>query len=226
MKIEIVKARKALEAAARRNLKQIVDLYERGRCPAAIAAQLELTKFGVRAVLIAAGYSPRSRDAETLVKGEPHRNKPTAESLAIDAEQKRLYESGKTMQEIAKQYGTSKQAVQQRLKRAGAAMRQSGGTKGSGREYACGKCGAKFRFGHRNDWSSLKYCSPECSKAAGRNSLKGSQVGSALLNDDKVLEIRRRLAAGERGTDLAAEFLVKKATISAIKAGRTWRHLL
>lgn len=228
MKIEIVKARRELETAARQKLKQVVELYERGFCPASIAAQLELTKYGVRAVLIAAGYRPRSTDAKCLVRGESYRNKQTDESKRVDAEQKRLYEAGASMGEIAAKYGTSKQAVQQRLRRAGAKMRQQGGTKGSGRDYTCNNCKAVFKFGHRKDWSSLKYCSPECSKASRKHwkHLRGSEAFGAKLTEESVREIRRRLAAGEKGNELAVEFGVKRANISAIKAGRTWRHLL
>ncbi len=49
--------------------------------------------------------------------------------------------------------------------------------------------------------------------------------GMALLNPEKVVEIRRRLAAGEQGKRLAAEFGVSQVAISGIKTGRSWGHV-
>lgn len=42
---------------------------------------------------------------------------------------------------------------------------------------------------------------------------------------DQVLEIRRRLQAGERGADLAREYGVRDGCISSIKVGRTFKWL-
>lgn len=67
-------------------------------------------------------------------------------------------------------------------------------------------------------------CSREC-----RNELLsctvGTGKGSAKLDDQKVREIRRRLGAGERKSDLAAEFGVSRPTMTALAQGRTWRHV-
>ncbi len=48
---------------------------------------------------------------------------------------------------------------------------------------------------------------------------------NATLTEEKVLEIRHRLHAGESGTRLAAEYGVKPATISAIRYNRIWKNV-
>jgi hypothetical protein len=67
-------------------------------------------------------------------------------------------------------------------------------------------------------------CSPAC-----RNELLAQAVGtgkgSAKLDDEKVREIRRRLDGGERKTDLANAFGISPSTMTALAAGRTWRHV-
>lgn len=55
---------------------------------------------------------------------------------------------------------------------------------------------------------------------------RGERVASARLTAAQVLEIRRRLAAGERGVDLAAAFGVKKSVVSKIARRATWSHLI
>lgn len=55
---------------------------------------------------------------------------------------------------------------------------------------------------------------------------RGSQRPNAKLNDQQVIDIRRRAAEGERQTDLAAEMGVAPSTVNNIVAGRQWRHLL
>jgi hypothetical protein len=47
----------------------------------------------------------------------------------------------------------------------------------------------------------------------------------AVLTEEQVISIRQRFDAGERGSDLAAEYGVKHATISAICYGRLWKHV-
>lgn len=54
---------------------------------------------------------------------------------------------------------------------------------------------------------------------------QGSANHAAKLTEDKVREIKRRLAAGEPGRTLAREFEVCEPVISAIKHGRSWRHI-
>lgn len=54
---------------------------------------------------------------------------------------------------------------------------------------------------------------------------KGSKNGTAKLTEEQVREIRKRLAAGERGSDLAREYGVVKSIISAIKLRKLWKHV-
>lgn len=54
---------------------------------------------------------------------------------------------------------------------------------------------------------------------------RGTKNGLAKLDNQKVLEIKRRLAVGERQAILASEFQVGPSTISGIKNGRLWSWL-
>ena len=49
--------------------------------------------------------------------------------------------------------------------------------------------------------------------------------GPIKLNETQVLEIYARAWAQERVTDLAKEFGVTSANISAIKCGRSWSRI-
>lgn len=64
--------------------------------------------------------------------------------------------------------------------------------------------------------------------AKGRNGYKrqpGEENGRASLTEAQVVEIRARLAAGERQIDLAHEYGVCRPAISKIRNRLTWRHL-
>lgn len=54
----------------------------------------------------------------------------------------------------------------------------------------------------------------------------GSKNHAAKLTEAQVIEIKRRLAVGERGRHLAQEFGVNESIVSEIKTGRRWRHVL
>ena len=54
---------------------------------------------------------------------------------------------------------------------------------------------------------------------------RGDRGTNRVLNSKQVAEIRRRRAAGERNVDLAREFGVDEATISAIWVGRNWKQV-
>lgn len=60
---------------------------------------------------------------------------------------------------------------------------------------------------------------------ARRPHLVGSQQPNAKLNEAQVMEIRRRLRAGERRPNLAREFGVKLPCIYQIAVGRSWKHV-
>jgi hypothetical protein len=46
-----------------------------------------------------------------------------------------------------------------------------------------------------------------------------------LLTENKVLDIKRRLAAGERAAIICRDYKVHVTTINAIKYGKTWNHV-
>lgn len=54
---------------------------------------------------------------------------------------------------------------------------------------------------------------------------RGERSIRAKLSDSQAVVILHRLSRGERGSDLAREYGVSKATISAMKVGRNWAHL-
>ena len=53
----------------------------------------------------------------------------------------------------------------------------------------------------------------------------GEKHGGAKLTEKKVLEIRRRSAAGASDTELARAYAVSRASINFIKRGVTWSHV-
>ena len=60
-------------------------------------------------------------------------------------------------------------------------------------------------------------------KPAGR---KARGRGVSVLNDTKVLEIKRQLAAGNKTVaKIAKDFGVHMTTINCIKWGKTWKHV-
>jgi len=54
---------------------------------------------------------------------------------------------------------------------------------------------------------------------------RGQEHSQAKLTEDQVRSIRHRLAQGEKGYVLAAEFGVSKATVSLIKNRKLWTDL-
>lgn len=53
----------------------------------------------------------------------------------------------------------------------------------------------------------------------------GAKTASAKLDDDKVREIKKLLAAGCKNVDIARQFSVSGAVISEIKHGKLWAHV-
>lgn len=53
----------------------------------------------------------------------------------------------------------------------------------------------------------------------------GSAHSNAKLNEALVVDIRRRIRAGERQKDIAKELGVNHATLSTANSGRTWAHV-
>ena len=54
---------------------------------------------------------------------------------------------------------------------------------------------------------------------------KSKRHARALLTESKVLDIKRRLAAGERAAIICRDYKVHVTTINAIKYGKTWAHV-
>lgn len=57
------------------------------------------------------------------------------------------------------------------------------------------------------------------------NAPKGEASHNAKLRESDVREIKKRLAKGERSTEIGFRFKVSRSTIENIKKGTTWRHL-
>jgi group I intron endonuclease len=66
---------------------------------------------------------------------------------------------------------------------------------------------------------------PEAVKEKIRISNNGSKCYLAKLDETKVADIKRRLAAGESGRSLATEYGVAPTQISCIRLGKTWKHV-
>lgn len=54
---------------------------------------------------------------------------------------------------------------------------------------------------------------------------RGEKCPASKLTEEQVVEIKRRLAAGEKQKNLAKEFGVHNVTINGIAHGRTWAHV-
>ena len=55
---------------------------------------------------------------------------------------------------------------------------------------------------------------------------RGERVAGARLTEANVKDIRRRLLAREKRSDIAAGFGIAQATVYAIQSGRIWKHLI
>lgn len=62
-------------------------------------------------------------------------------------------------------------------------------------------------------------------KSAHGRSLRGEKSYLAKLTEDQVLAVKRRLAAGERQSEIAADLGVSHQLISAINTGHCWSWL-
>ena len=64
------------------------------------------------------------------------------------------------------------------------------------------------------------------SQSKTRKSSRKGRRGVSVLNDAKVLEIKRQLAAGGKSVaKIASEFGVHATTVNCIKWGKTWKHV-
>jgi len=66
---------------------------------------------------------------------------------------------------------------------------------------------------------------PQSQSKTRKSSRKGKR-GVAVLNEGKVIEIKRQLAAGDKSVaKIAREFGVHVTTINCIKWNKTWKHV-
>lgn len=65
-------------------------------------------------------------------------------------------------------------------------------------------------------------------QAKGRASggTRGEQQHHAILTEAAVRDIRARIAAGERNAAIARRYGVDRSTISAVRTGKNWWHVL
>lgn len=64
------------------------------------------------------------------------------------------------------------------------------------------------------------------SQSKTRKSSRKGRRGNAVLNEAKVLEIKRQLAAGGKSVaKIAREFGVHSTTVNCIKFGKTWKNV-
>jgi hypothetical protein len=74
----------------------------------------------------------------------------------------------------------------------------------------------------RGQWGSQR---PENLAAMQANRVRGERARSAKLTEAQVLEIRRRVAAGETQRSMMREFDVSYTVIQCIVHRRTWKHI-
>lgn len=63
-------------------------------------------------------------------------------------------------------------------------------------------------------------------RSKGRFNNAGESSWNSVLKDCQVMDIKRMLRDGVMQTEIAKRYSVSQQTISAIKAGRTWRHIV
>lgn len=79
-----------------------------------------------------------------------------------------------------------------------------------------------------NHLSNLRwdtYAGNEHDKIAAGTAPRGENSAVAILKEDQVVLIKSMLETGTRGVDIAKMFNVSPSTVTAIKKGRSWRHL-
>lgn len=82
-----------------------------------------------------------------------------------------------------------------------------------------------------NHISNLEYCtksqnSKHAFKIGLRQTLKGSKSKTAKLIEADIPKIRERLNAGDSQKEIAKDYGVNNRTISAIKIGKIWAHII
>jgi len=63
-------------------------------------------------------------------------------------------------------------------------------------------------------------------KGRASGGARGERQHRAILTDDAVRDIRARIAAGEQNASIARAYGVDRSTISAVRTGKNWGHVV
>lgn len=75
-------------------------------------------------------------------------------------------------------------------------------------------------------WATAKENAEDCKRnKSGRGAIRGELHPGALLNTEKVIEIRKLRKSGMKLSDIAKLMGYNKVTIGAAASGRTWSHI-
>lgn len=94
--------------------------------------------------------------------------------------------------------------------------------------FVCHKCDVKWcvKPDHFFIGTSADNMRDKTSKGRGKVPAQyGEKNSMSKLTEGQALEIYQRVHAGERQTDLAAEYQIHQVTVSDIKRGYRWAHL-
>lgn len=92
--------------------------------------------------------------------------------------------------------------------------------------YVCHTCDVRLCVNPAHLWLGTHAENQADKVAKGRGYHPfGSLSTKAKLTEAQVLEIRRRRAAGERGVDLAKEFVVSPSLINLLHKRKAWTHV-
>jgi NUMOD4 motif/HNH endonuclease len=80
-------------------------------------------------------------------------------------------------------------------------------------------------FANNLEWSTSSENKLHAIATGLRISIKGSDIWNCKLTESDVLEIRKRLANGERTVDIANIYGVTTKVIGGIKRRQTWKHI-
>lgn len=75
------------------------------------------------------------------------------------------------------------------------------------------------------EWNTYSENNIHALKMGMRTIPVGEKVGSSILKEKDVLEIKEKLKKGFKGVELSVEYNVHRNTISEIKNNKTWKHI-
>lgn len=172
-----------------------------------------------------AKMSATSRQGQHAGENNKHRTLTAEQALEIFARR----QSGETLGSIAADYGISTNQVAWIYlgKSWSSATGASYDPDRSRRDRAIRRLGLDLEAAYAKATTPQRPRPPVSEETRRKmgEARRGAASGSNKLDEAQVVEIKRRLAAGEQGKMLAAEFRVHKATISDINQGKTWGWL-